>query len=242
MSMFKLLTAFFFSLRTALWCLGFLLVVFFAGAIIMPGRQEFQALHSIPMFEWLHKQPLRITWWLWCIIGILAVLAVNTLFCSIESIIRKRKVTQWLLLISPQIIHAGFLFMLVAHLMSAAGASQRVAAAEEGTQVEISGNNTSIKITDIVIRLDYYGYITDWEIGMEYLSDGNVLLEDRIRPNSPSVQMGFNINVKDLRVHPREAVLLQINREPGALCALIGGILFMAGIVTLILLKIRMEQ
>ena len=174
-------------------------------------------------------------------IGILAVLAVNTLFCSIESIVRKRKITQWLLLISPQIIHAGFLFMLIAHLMSAAGASQKLAAAAEGTQVGIS-NNTAIKITDINIRLDYYGYITDWEVAMEYLSDGNVLLKDKIRPNNPSVQMGFNINVKDLRAHPREAILLQINREPGALWALTGGVLFMVGIVTLILLRIKMEK
>jgi cytochrome c biogenesis protein ResB len=241
MNIFKHITDFFFSLRTALWCLGLLLVMFFAGAIIMPGQQEFQALHSIPMFEWLKEQPLKITWWLWGLIGILAVLVVNTLFCSIESIVRKRKITQWLLLISPQIIHAGFLFMLIAHLMSAAGASQKLAAAAEGTQVGIS-NNTAIKITDINIRLDYYGYITDWEVAMEYLSDGNVLLKDKIRPNNPSVQMGFNINVKDLRAHPREAILLQINREPGALWALTGGVLFMVGIVTLILLRIKMEK
>jgi hypothetical protein len=54
--------------------------------------------------------------------------------------------------------------------------------------------------------------------------------------------MGFNINVKDLRAHPREAILLQINREPGALWALTGGALFMVGIVTLILLRIKMEK
>jgi hypothetical protein len=66
--------------------------------------------------------------------------------------------------------------------------------------------------------------------------------EDIIRPNNPSAQKGFNINVKDLRPYPDEAVLLQINREPGALWALIGGILFMVGIIILIVLKIKIER
>jgi hypothetical protein len=233
---------FFFSLRTTLWLLGFSLVMLFAGAFIMPVHEEFQTLHSTPLFEWIQNQPLKLTWWLWTLIGILAALTVNTLFCSIESIIKKRKVTQWLLLISPQIIHIGFLFILLAHLLSAIGGSQKMAVAQEGSLIRISGDNTVLKVRDINMSFDSYGYLTDWDVSVEYLSDGNVFQRDIIRPNDPSVRMGFNINVKDLRPFPVEAVLLQINREPGALWALIGGVLFTAGIVTLILLKVRMER
>lgn len=207
----------------------------------MPGTQEFQEIHSIPLFDWLQTEPLKITWWLWGLTGILAILALNTIFCSIESIVRKRKVTQWLLLISPQIIHIGFLFMIFAHLLSAIGASQELAVVREGSLVKISAN-TLLKIEDININIDYYGYITGWAISVEYLSDGKTFKKDIIKPNNPSVHMGFNINVKDLRAYPVEAVLLQINKEPGALWALIGGVLFMAGIVTLIILKIKVER
>jgi len=242
MTLLKGLLNIVFSLRTTLWLLGFSLIMLFAGAFIMPVHQEFESLHSTPLFEWIQTQPLKITWWLWILIGILAALTVNTLFCSIESIIKKRKVTQWLLLISPQIIHIGFLFILLAHLLSAIGASQEMAVAQEGSLVRISGDNTVLRVQDINMSFDYYGYLTDWDVSVEYLSDGKVFQRDIIRPNDPSVQMGFNINVKDLRPFPVEAVLLQINREPGALWALIGGILFMAGIVTLILLRIRMER
>lgn len=208
----------------------------------MPVHDEFQLLHSIPLFEWITSQPLQITWWLWILIGILVVLAINTLFCSVESVIRKRKVTQWLLLISPQIIHIGFLFILLAHLLSGLGASQKMAAAGEGSVVKLTGDDTLLRIKEINMNYDSYGYLTDWDVSVEYLSDGGVLYQDIIRPNQPSTRMGFNINVKDLRPYPVEAVLLQINREPGALWALIGGILFTAGIVTLILLKIRMGK
>lgn len=208
----------------------------------MPVHDEFQLLHSIPLFEWITSQPLQITWWLWILIGILVVLAINTLFCSVESVIRKRKVTQWLLLISPQIIHIGFLFILLAHLLSGLGASQKMAAAGEGSVVKLTDDDTLLRIKEINMNYDSYGYLTDWDVSVEYLSDGGVLYQDIIRPNQPSTRMGFNINVKDLRPYPVEAVLLQINREPGALWALIGGILFTAGIVTLILLKIRMGK
>jgi hypothetical protein len=236
----KHVSDFFFSLRTTLWLLGFALALMLAGAVIMPGKGEFQTIHSTTMFTWLKDQPLNVTWWLWCLIGILSVLTVNTLFCSIESVVKKRKVTDWLLLISPQIIHVGFLFMLLAHLLSASGGYQVFAAAQEGNMLRIS-ENSALRIKDINIQTDRYGYITDWRVGIEYLKDGRVFHSDTIAPNDPSILMGFNINVKDLQTFP-EAVLLQISREPGAVWALAGGILFMIGIVTLIALKMKMER
>ncbi len=241
MKLFKQLLNVFFSLRTSLWLLGFMLMLMFAGAFIMPGRQEFQLLHSMPLWGWIQKQPVEITWWLWGLIGILSLLTINTLFCSIESLVKKRKVTQWLLLISPQIIHVGFLFMLLAHLLSAVGASQAQAVAAEGTIVKLS-KETNLKVDNIIIQLDYYGRVSDWKVAVAYLSDGKVLDTDMIEPNNPSDIMGFNINVKDLRSQPAEAVLLQINREPGAPWALVGSILFAVGIITLIVLRIKMEK
>ncbi|MBI5408296.1 MAG: hypothetical protein HZA14_02915 [Nitrospirae bacterium] len=88
----------------------------------------------------------------------------------------------------------------------------------------------------------YYGYISGWEVTVEYISGGRVFQRDIIKPNEPSLRMGFNVNVKDIRGHPEKAVLLQISREPGAVWALAGGIFFMVGVITLIALKIRMER
>jgi hypothetical protein len=53
---------------------------------------------------------------------------------------------------------------------------------------------------------------------------------------------GFNINVKDLQAFPEKAVLLQVSREPGAIWALIGGILFLAGTIILIIFKAKVEK
>ena len=241
MILLKQINNFFLSLRTTLWSLGLVLIMFLAGAFIMPGNSAFKALHHMPLFEWINKQPLNVTWWLWGTIIILAVVAVNTLFCSVESIIKKRKVTQWLLLISPQIIHIGFLFILLAHFLSALGAYQEVAAAREGSMMKLTGSNTVLQIKDINIRVDYYGYIKDWQVVIEYSEGGKTIQKDIIRPNQPSIFRGLNVNVKNLKAYPEE-ILLQLNREPGATWALVGGIVFMIGIVTLIILKIRLEK
>lgn len=240
-TLLKRCTNILFSLRTTLWLLGFMLVLMLAGAFIMPSQKEFETIHSTPMFEWLKVQPIAITWWLWSLIGALTLLTVNTLFCSVESIIKKQKVTRWLLLISPQIIHIGFLFMLFAHLMSAIGSYQNLVVAQAGSMLRIS-DNVVLKIKDINIQSDHNGYITDWKVGIEYLKEGEALSADTILPNSPSLRTGFNINVKDLQAYPYEAVLLQVSREPGAVWALAGSVLFMVGIITLIALKIRMER
>ena len=209
MKILKYILDFFLSLKTALWILGVLTIFLLAGALIMPGRTEFELLHSTPLFEWIQEQPVEITWWLWVVISILSILTINTLFCSVESLIKKRKATQWLLLISPQIIHIGFLFMLLAHLLSGLGASQGRATAIEGTMLTFS-DNTVMNVKKINIDTDKRNNITDWSVNIEYLWDGKPFKEDTIRPNDPSLLSGFNVIIKDLRLYPRKMVLVQV--------------------------------
>jgi hypothetical protein len=148
----------------------------------------------------------------------------------------------WLLLISPQIIHIGFLFILLAHLLSAVGGFQRLTAAREGTYLKVSEGNF-IHVKNIDIRTNSSGYTTDWAVRVEFIDGGKTIREDIIKPNKPSLHRGLNINVKDLRGFPqKKAALLQVNREPGAFWALIGGILVMAGTAILIILKIKIEK
>jgi cytochrome c biogenesis protein ResB len=231
-----------FSLSTALWLLVLVLAMFLAGAFIMPGTKEFQSIHSMPMFDWLTRQPFTVTWWLWCSICVLAILAVNTLLCSVESIMKKRKITQWLLLISPQIIHAGFLFILLAHLLSAAGASQGLRVAGEGSRIDLFQDDALLVVERIRIRTNSRGYVSDWSVQARYVIDGETVSRERIEPNKPFLRRGLNVIVKDLRAYPHKAVLFQVSREPGAFWALLGGMLSVAGIVTLIILRIRAEK
>jgi hypothetical protein len=149
------------STKTAIWLLCFLTLSFFSGAFIMPFEKAFLSIHSVPLLQWMREEPAGATWWLWGSALILFMLAVNTLFCSIDSLIKKRKVTQWMLLISSQIIHAGFLFMLLAHLLSSIGGFRVVGVAAEGTVLDMPDSST-LEIKRIQMSMDPGGYIIDW--------------------------------------------------------------------------------
>jgi len=232
---------FFVSLKTSLWLLCLVIVVLLAGALIMPGEKAFLSVHSMPLLDWMRGQPVKSTWWLWASMALLFVLAANTLLCSIDSIVRKRKVTQWMLLISPQIVHIGFLFMLIAHLSSAAGGFKTFAVAAEGTPLEMPDNSV-LQIKGIAMSFDSYGYLSDWSVDVEYWDNGQVMKQDRLMPNKPVFHKGVGVYVKDLRAFPNKMVLLEVSREPGAIWALVGGILFMTGTIAFLVLKMKRED
>jgi hypothetical protein len=229
------------STKTALWLLSLLLALLFAGALLMPSEEAFQSIHSLPLLQWMYDQPLSATWWLWASAAVLCLLTANTLFCSVDSLIKKRKVTHWLFLVSPQVIHAGFLFMLLAHLMSARGGFKTFEIGAEGTILGIS-ETEQLEIETISVAVDRSGFLTDWSVDVKYLVDGRTVRHEKVLPNSPFFQSGLGVYVRDLRVFPQKVVLLELSREPGAVWALVGGILFMAGTVTLLILKMKRER
>jgi hypothetical protein len=53
---------------------------------------------------------------------------------------------------------------------------------------------------------------------------------------------GVGVYVKDLRAFPHKMVLLEVSREPGAIWALGGSILFMTGTIALLMLKMKRED
>ena len=254
---FKKILGFFLSLRTAIWLLLALLLLLLFGALLMPTMEGFKSMNSMPLFQWLRENPPVATWWLWGSIILLSLLTANTLVCSIESVIKKRARPsaekmggrQWLLVISPQVIHIGFLFMLLAHLMSSAGGFRGRVVAYEGSNIMLPDNEstkigsakTVLRVKALTVEVGPMGYPRDWRADIEYLSGGKKLKGDYLSPNRPSFYRGLGIYLKEIRAYPVKSCLLEISREPGSTWALIGGILFMTGTVLLIGLKVKRE-
>lgn len=239
--MLKKALDFFLSLRTAIWMLFALLCILFYGSLLMPVKEEFQTLHAVPLFQWMTENPLGVVWWLWAAIGVLSLLTANTLFCSIESVLKKRGAKNLLLVLSPQVIHIGFLFVLLAHLLSSYGSSRDTGFVTKGSAVTLA-DGTTVRFEEITAEADLSGYISDWSAEISYLREGARFRSDVIKPNSPSFQGGFGIYIKTVRFQPFPVALIEVGRDPGALWALIGGILFLAGMSTLLALKIRREN
>ncbi len=232
---------FFMSLRTAIWLIMALLCLLFYGAVVMPVYEEFQSLHAVPLFQWMTENSPGLTWWLWAAIGVISLLTANTLLCSIESVFKKKSARQWLLVISPQVVHIGFLFMLLAHLISGYSGFRGIAVVYENSGLRLpNGNEVLFKKIDA--DMDPRGYMRDWSADIEYYKDGRFFRADRIRPNNPSLQDDLGVYIKNVQFQPYPAAMIEVSREPGAAWALIGSILFMAGMIILLMFKIKKEE
>lgn len=241
MNIAKKTLEFFLSLRTGLWLLLTLLCILLYGSFMMPLKEEFQTLHVMPLFKWMTENSLGVVWWLWASVVALSLLTANTLLCSIESVLKKRGAKNLLLVLSPQVIHIGFLFVLLAHLLSSYGSSRETGFVANGTVVPLA-NGISVLFEEIKADADSSGDIIDWSAGISYLREGTRFKSDIIRPNSPSFQGGFGIYIKTVRFQPYPVALIEVSRDPGALWALVGGILFLAGMTTLLAVKIKREN
>jgi len=232
---------FFLSLRTAIWLLMALLCLLLYGSVVMPVSEEFQALQAVPLFQWMTENSPDITWWLWAAIIVCSLLTANTLLCSIESVLKKRSARQWMLVISPQVVHIGFLFILLAHLLSSYSSFRGTAVVYEDQGLRLP-NGSDVLFRKINVDMDQTGYIKDWSSDVEYFKEGRSLGTDRIGPNSPSFEHGLGIYIKNVQLKPYPVAFVEVSKEPGAVWALIGGIFFMAGMTTLLLLKIKKEE
>ncbi|MCX7794391.1 MAG: hypothetical protein N2257_08330 [Thermodesulfovibrionales bacterium] len=226
------------SLNTGIILLMILLLLLIAGALIMPSDEAFGLLYVMPLFNWLKEVPFQLSWWLILSIGVIIILALNTLLCSGDAIIKKYKRTSFLLLVAPQIMHIGFLLILFGHLLSSWGGYRELYIMREGGWLRLPDNSV-VEIKDIIFRLDSSGYIT--EFGMEVLHHKEKTLRAHIIPNRPYIYKGTGIYIKTVYPYPEKAALVEISREPGAIPALIGAILFASGNIIL-LMKHRMKE
>ena len=86
----------------------------------MPARPDaYGRINSGLLFDWLGREaenPLH--FWFWAVLILLCLLTLNTIVCSVDSVVRKLSRAEFMLRISPQLMHLGFLLILLAHLLS----------------------------------------------------------------------------------------------------------------------------
>ncbi len=232
---------FFLSLKTSVVLMLGLLFFFVAGALVMPVHPAFETINTAPLFQWLNEAPTGATWWLLGSIALLAALVMNTLACSVESVMKKRSGRQWLLVISPQVIHIGFLLMLLGHLVSAYDSFKGTMVARDGTQATLP-NGVVMRVSDIDVTLSERGFPLDWRAEVEYFVDGENVKSDFMAPNRPSFFKGYGAYLKQVRPFPVKAAMVEVTREPGAPWALGGGVIFMVGTIALVGLKMSREK
>ena len=221
-------------------CLGLLVLVcsvMAAGSFRLSGEYA-AAINSMPLFIWLQETPLAISWWLWIVLALLALLALNTVLCSSETLWSRRGRGGWPALLAPQFMHAGFLLIVLAHLLSALGSSFNAATVGEMTLAALP-NGSRFGVASISVGTSPQGMPLG--LSSELVPDVNRPSERVvISPNHPWFHQGFGVYIKQAEAYPYKRALLEIHHEPGAAMALAGSLLFMIG--NCVLLGFRSKQ
>lgn len=231
---------FFLSLKTTVWTLLTLVCVFFTGSYLMPAQRDIHALmNDRLLFEWVSevaKVNLGATWWFFVSLTGLALLTVNTVVCSIHAVRGKWSRRDFLLRISPQIVHVGFLFLLLAHLLGAGWGYRLSGALPEGTTVRVPEERI-LRLHTVNVETGEGGIPVGWSAAVQLFEKERLIASGTLGPNKPLFYDGMGVYLKSFGFDPVPHAVLLVNRDPGAVWALVGAILFMIGMVTLLVLK-----
>src|SRR6266542_3596060 len=88
------------SLNLGLWLIGGVLLFLGIGSF-SSGGAESGNINEMPLLRWLLETPVAVSWWLWAAVALLALLALNTVLCSVESLRMKYQRGNFLVLIAP---------------------------------------------------------------------------------------------------------------------------------------------
>jgi hypothetical protein len=223
------------SLTLGIWLLGGVMFFLAAGSFL---QGEGSLINEVALFVWLREVPLAQSWWLWAALLLLGLLALNTVLCSIESLRVKWQRGSFLVRIAPQLMHLGFLFIMIAHLQSAWGGFKQSGQVEEGTVIDLP-DGSAVVFTGFAATYSRMGMPTAYSATLEH-RDGGSKKRAEISPNHPFFHKGYGIYLKDVAPPPQKAALVELHREPGAGMALAGGAVFT--VANLVLLARRRER
>lgn len=222
------------SLNLGIWLTCGVLLLLGIGSF-SGGGAESSSINNMPLFAWLLETPVLTSWWLWLTIALLALLVLSTVVCSIESLRNKYGRTNFFTLIAPQVMHLGFLFIVLAHLFSAYGGFKQVMQVYEGSAIGFP-DGERVQVATITASAGPMGMMTDFGAELRYGASGNEKSQT-IRPNEPLFHKGVGIYIKDVEMYPERTALVEIHREPGAGIAVAGALLFTLGNVVLLAMR-----
>ncbi len=209
------------SLTFGLWLLVGVCITMAVGSFV---ASEGSAINEVPLFVWLREAPPRETWWLWLTLAVLVLLVINTLFCSFDSLRAKWQQGSFLVRIAPQVMHLGFLLIVLAHLISASGSLKESLQVREGMTIGFPGG-ARVEIAELAATYGKMGMPTAMSATLRYVQGGGAQ-SVTITPNHPFFVQGVGIYLKDVAMVPYRAGLIEIHKEPGGGAALAGALLF----------------
>jgi len=227
------------SIEVCLALLAMVCIAMAAGSFGLSGEYA-AAINAMPLFTWLREVPPGISWWLWLTLVLLALLAINTLLCSSETVWSRWGRGGVLSLLAPQLIHAGFLLIVLAHLLSANGSSVQQFVVQEGSLASFPSGR-QFGVAGISVTTSPTGMAS--RFSSELMTDlQNPASRVVISPNQPWFLEGYGVYIKQAEEYPIRRALLELHHEPGAGMALAGALLFSIGNIVLLVIRSKNRE
>ncbi len=236
-----LMKNFFLSLKTTVWLLFALVCLFFVGSYMLPSyRNIFTPMNDLLLIDWIRivalDTPLA-TWWFFVSLAVLVLLTINTCACSIRAVTGRWSKADFVLRIAPQVVHIGFLFILLGHLLGAGWGYKVSGTMREGTFARLP-ENRALYLRAIHAESDDRGFLKDWSAQVVLYENKSEVAAGSLGPNRPLFYNGTGIYLKSFQMRqPQSIAMLLVAKDPGALWALLGGILFIIGSVAVLIFK-----
>src|SRR5512133_2643693 len=228
-----------FSIELCLWLLALTCCVMAAGSFLLTGKFA-AAINFMPLLVWLREVPVSASWWLWLTVLLLALLVLNTILCSSETLWTRWGRAGLMPLLAPQLIHIGFLLIVLAHLQSAYGSHLQQVEVVEGMVAQLP-DGKQFGIAGLAVTMSPMGMPTGFS--SELVTDlAHPAERYTISPNHPWFSGGYGVYIKQAEAYPYKRALLEIHREPGAALALAGAVIFTVGNVLLLFLRSRSKD
>lgn len=227
------------SIELCLALLALICCVMAAGSFLLTGEYA-AAINFMPLLIWLREVPVSVSWWLWLTMLLLVLLVVNTILCSSETLWSRWGKAGLMPLMAPQLMHAGFLLIVLAHLQGAYGSYLQQVEVVEGMVAQLP-DGRQFGIAGLTVTMSPMGMPTGFS--GELVTDlRNPAERYTISPNHPWFSGGYGVYIKQAEEYPNRSALLEIHREPGAGMALAGAIVFTVGNLLLLYLRSRSKE
>jgi cytochrome c biogenesis protein ResB len=194
-----------------------LICLFFIGSYMMPAHREvFEPMNGDILFRWatgVASGNLWYTWWFFAALAALILLTVNTLVCSIQAVRGRWSRADFLLRVSPQIVHIGFLFILFAHILGAGWGYKLSGVVPEGSYARLP-DDKALYLKEIRVETDTNGYLKDWTAEASVFEHNAPVMAGTLGPNKPLFYNGVGIFVKSLNFENGPAAFMVL---PGTL-------------------------
>ncbi len=225
------------SVKTAFTLMLVFSLIALIGSVIHPRNLAFfSGIDDTPLFKWLSEADhLELTWWIYGLVVVLFLLALNTIFCSIDAIMNRLSRRALLLKLSPQIIHLGVLLIMLGHLLTASVGIKMDIFIKKDEKINLLGK-LPIVLKDTKVVTDEEGYDIDWTAYLR-LPEGEVIA---LKPSRPIYRAGFGFFVQSVTKDEDEvSALIRVCKDPGALWALCGGITTVLGSILFLYARLK---